>query len=438
MELQGSARTDPPWPLFAGTYGPLTHFTSTHKSRCRGRKRGEAATQQDPQAGPGSGQQGTGHARKPGLTVLRQRNETPAGSTAGAMAAILRGESRMLLHFTSVLGILKAMKVLALANSFLNQHQNAVSFAFKHSASPRDQAKHHQQHQEQVQNPAAASSAGNHLPEPVPSLPPMLFELLVWQRQMQTPELDMRLGSKVEVLDFSLDVRKEWRKVAYVSLDTALSIADHLYSKLMDRLLTEQELAAAAAAPPAPSSPAPAPAPDMAAEGAEQAASPAPAAAAAASSMSASSQPAASAAATEQGQAHASAEYPRMVTAPVIASTDLSQAVLVFTALAFIQQRLTAEGDKHMLVASVFRCTAVPRLDGRNGFLIKLHLAEKSEIDAHFKKGMRSKQPPPQPKSPRGSKGKGGKQQSSSNGKGGQAAGRGQGKRQEAPKAGKA
>ncbi len=144
-----------------------------------------------------------------------------------------------------------------------------------------------------------------------------------------------------QVLDFSLDLRQPWRQQAYVSFDTAMSIADELYAQLMGQLSA-------------------APAGGQAAAGGGSGGS---------------------AAGQQQEGRPAAAVVPS-----VTCCTDMTQGVLLFASLSFVQQRLLRERVPRVLVVEVLwtqqggRAGPVARLDGRASTRLRLELQPLDQV----------------------------------------------------------
>ncbi len=303
--------------------------------------------------------------RRRHVIITEQRG---AGVLAGALAGILRNYTCADVSYTSILTIVKCLKVLALTNIFLSSHGHTCSFVFSKvsaaihqeriqglMADARDQFRPERRGRAAGGPPegqgqpgpagrwegGASTSGRQHgeapvTPEsgglePLPELPRTAFRLHTWTEQC--PELPAEVFTSAQVaaqygvqrLDFSLDLRQPWRRVAYISYDTAMGIADTLFKQLHAQLST-----ASAGAPQEPL-----PADSRATERAVR-------------RVRAEAKKGQRVPERDAGAANVVPAAPTM-----LYDTDLTQAVLMFTALCFVQQRLTNEGSDYMLAVSV-------------------------------------------------------------------------------------
>jgi stage V sporulation protein SpoVS len=287
----------------------------------------------------GSRTQSTGRVQRHG-SVLNISNNAPAGRQAGSLAAMLRLQQHAEVRLSGLVAISTSMRVLSLASAFLSSHRSIASFTF----APVSQAQH-QARVAQLMNAqstryhrhqaAAQLVAGPHrntappqrnTPQMMqPQLPLLTFNLHVWPRSAPDSSTAWATAGSLgagrpQMLDFALDVHQQWSRMAYVSFDTALSVADNLYAQLHAR---------------------------------------------------------ASAAQRTDGHAAAGASEPPALLCAVYSS----QALLIFIALSFLQQRLREENSTSMLVCSVLPPDAVHRVDGRRGFAIRVEMLPSSEVD---------------------------------------------------------
>ncbi|GFH12647.1 hypothetical protein HaLaN_08371 [Haematococcus lacustris] len=284
--------------------------SASKQAEARGRSRSPKSSGVSPaKQSPANGLEAW-HINKNGVGHLHLDLTIPATRTAGRIAHILRDSNLAMLHFTSALAVHKALRVLALSNHFLHQHQAAASFVFapdgargqqglfapdsqqsrllnqSHSSQQQQQQpgtsavqathdgaqqpRQHQgyqqdqqeewlqqesrsqqehegqpqeeQQQQQVSSQQAAGGLGGAggSASRQPGRPrrlanaaqSMRFSLLSWARPLEQPELDLRPSSALQLLEFALDVRREWRRTDQVVLDSAFSLADNLRQRL--------------------------------------------------------------------------------------------------------------------------------------------------------------------------------------------------------------
>jgi len=177
-------------------------------------------------------------------------------------------------------------------------------------------------------------------------MPPVMFRLRTWMRAATDEDFDLRsVQRNVQYLDYSLDIRKSWSSMAHVSMDTAYATADNLYNQLTG-------LAAS-----------------MAASGNQDQW-------------------------LQGGTAQAPGHRPdhflhrRPLVKPlvpaILVGADMSQAVLIMSALAFMHQRLSEGVQPYALAVTVMSNKVLPRIDGRNGFVFKLELHSFDEVDQYL------------------------------------------------------
>ncbi|GFH28432.1 hypothetical protein HaLaN_26920 [Haematococcus lacustris] len=279
--------------------------SASKQAEARGRSRSPESSGVSPAKQPPANGLEAWHINKNGVGHLHLDLTIPATQTAGRIAHILRSSNLAMLHFTSALAVHKALRVLALSNHFLHQHQAAASFVFapdgargqqglfaldsqqsrlsnqSHSShqqqqpgtsagqathdaaqqprqhegyqqdqqeewlqqESRSQQEHRGQPQEEQQQQQVSSheaagglggAAGSASRQPgrprrlANAAQSMRFSLLSWARPLEQPELDLRPSSALQLLEFALDVRREWRRTDQVVLDSAYSLADNL------------------------------------------------------------------------------------------------------------------------------------------------------------------------------------------------------------------
>lgn len=235
-------------------------------------------------------------------------------------------------------GILKALKVLAIAHDFLGQHGSTLSFTPSGYDVNRILSQK-QDHPASPSSPVASSDDNQKVMNDVVDRFPVsnqgwhtehFFALKVWRRLLSRRqiEVEVRPGKGGPPLyDFSLDARRDWKSKAVVSEDLSYSLADMLYGLLVERPLSQAPFVSTESHP-----------------GAEASSD-------------------ASASASQAGLA---------MSGPVLLSADMAQAPTLFMALTLFQQRLRVQGSSVSVVCTVYRNTIAPRLDGRNGFVFKV------------------------------------------------------------------
>lgn len=333
-----------------------------------------------------------------GMRGLLIKLDTPIGQTAGSLSHILRQDTRAAVEFNSPLGILKFLKTAAVANQFLNQHGHALSFTFRIPRNNSQQTSPHEQPDSESSQPQqgsaapapahhAASTSSAHdasssaAEEPVPWLPKCLFRPMAWMRAQEVPEVDLRSRRGMQMFDFALDIRREWRQVAYVSVDTALAIADNVYSQLMAQVNAGQHPSPAISQSIATATPTGIPA--VRSKGLQHIDS------SSTSSSNGSSGTTSPSTSITPTTAAGRPPKPAPVNAPgmkpLLLGADLSQATLVYAALAYLDERLYREHCPYKLAITIFRNTTVaPRLDGRNGFVFRVQLVPRKQLSWLF------------------------------------------------------
>ena len=264
-------------------------------------------------------------------------------------------------------GLLKALKVLAIAHDFLSQHGSTLSFIpsgydILPAPPPLPVAPSAED------GPAAGPGEQRAAPAPY-NHQDEVFTLEVWRRRSLPgrKEVDVVSGHGPPLFDFSLDARREWKNKASVAEDMSYSLADMMYG-----LLVERPADAGVALPSRPDGSnvsVPLPPGVYSSSYSQQLVS----------SHGVQLRPSASLAPSPPPSSSSSPPKPssssgadRTWSGPVLLSADMAQAPTLFMALILFQQRLQWQGVPLDVVVSVYRNSVAPRLDGRNGFIFKV------------------------------------------------------------------
>eukprot|EP00798_Chlamydomonas_sp_ICE-L_P009099 gene9099-16225_t len=306
---------------------------SYHSSRSRGDESGEVHLQH--QGGRGSGGRG---GNKKGIKTVRVSHKVPAGQTAANLANILRADRHARLIFIGCKGAMSALKALAISNQFLNQHGQAVSFQPTYV-------------EEFIHTEATDShnSSGYWT---------LSWSLSCFSRKVMNVEIDLKTHA---MMDFSLDVRQVWGMKATISDDLAYSVADLLYGQLrpIDQpghvgpggaagnsmlqrpawLLSPQQQVAMRSVNPS---------------GAGDGSS------------------------SSSNSSGSEASRKQQLSQPVLISADMAQAPTILAAVSLFERRLQQEGGQYSTKCTLYRNTVAPRLDGRNGYIFKIQIVDKT------------------------------------------------------------
>lgn len=288
------------------------------------------STYQGNSGGRHGGSRVTGAGARKGDIVIS--TSASVSYAAAPLSHVLRKDGRAKVRFNSGRGLLKALKAFAITHDFLSQHACTLSLCPisinetslpLHAAEDDMEERRAPGHWERRRQPFPSSSAA--------AIPRQEFVCEVWHRRCERMEVDLRPQSNTPLYDFALDSRREWKSKTGVGMDMAYSLADMFYGQLITVPCQEgKEIPSVhiPLPPPPPRRPSP-----------------------------------------------SFPHLPGAWSGPFLLTADMAQSSTLFTALALFQRRLLLEGTPLKVMVTIFRNDVAPRIDGRNGFVFKVHLS---------------------------------------------------------------